>query len=187
MVEFAKEKKLDIIAANAPFRYVNIASNKGSDALTELTDFAKLAIAPLPYNIASGDYKDKLEALMSHSPIPEKKDSVSNSSPPKKPSVSPRGYNILFGQSLWDSTMAYSIAEYLKENPDNKILHLNGRFHTDERFGIVQRLAEYDANIKSLVISSTGIEASYPNIDFEKFRHLGDYIIFTNPEISKSY
>ena len=83
--------------------------------------------------------------------------------------------------------MAYSIAEYLKENPDNKILHLNGRFHTDERFGIVQRLAEYDANIKSLVISSTGIEASYPNIDFEKFRHLGDYIIFTNPEISKSY
>ncbi len=186
MVEFAKENKLKVIAANAPFRYTNIASRKGQEALAALSDYAKLAIAPLPYKTASGDYKAKLEALMSHSPAP-KKDSLSTPSAPKKSSMPKMSYNIVLGQSLWDATMAYSVYQQLEKHPKSKILHLNGRFHTDERFGIVQRLAEYDPEIKALVISSTGSEESFPNIDFEKFKHLGDYVIFTNPKLPKSY
>jgi len=173
MVEFAKEKGLDVICANTPFRYVNVANSKGMEALLGLSDTAKKAMAPLPYTYASGKYADKLNALMGYSP---------NDSTNSKPV-----YKIIPGQSLWDATMAYSIFEYLGENAQNKVLHLNGRFHTDEFFGIVQRLAEFNPDISSLVITLVGNETDYPKVDFNKYTHLGDYIIFTNPEIPKSY
>jgi len=179
MVEFAKDNGLDIIAANAPFRYVNIASHKGQQGLMELSERAKEAIAPLPYDTATGAYAEKLMALMSHMPAPKKKDTASAGQPrpvPSKPS-----YNIVQGQSLWDATMAYSIYRYRKAHPDAKILHLNGRFHTEEYYGIVQRLKGYDPNIKPLVITGEGSADSFPDINFGKYSHLGDYIIFTNP------
>ena len=185
MVEFAKDNGLDVIAANAPFRYVNIASHKGLQGLMELSERAKEAIAPLPYDIASGAYAEKLMALMSHTPAPKNEDTSStglHSPVPSKPS-----YNIVQGQSLWDATMAYSIYRYKKSHPDARILHLNGRFHTEEYFGIVQRLNDYDPGIKTLVITGEASAKGYPDIEFIKYSHLGDYIIFTNPKLGKSY
>ncbi len=172
MVEFAKENGLDVICANAPFRYVSVANAKGMDALMDLTDEAKRAMAPLPYTYATGKYADKLNALMAGM----------NDSTSTKPK-----YKMIPGQSLWDVTMAYSIYEYLQKNKGSKILHLNGRFHTEEFLGIVGRLKEYDPNISSLVITTVGDEENYPKVDFEKYKHLGDYILFTNPEVPKSY
>ena len=68
MVEFAKENGLDVICANAPFRYVNLVNSKGIDALMALSDVAKKAMAPLPYTFATGSYADKLNALTNHAP-----------------------------------------------------------------------------------------------------------------------
>lgn len=172
MVEFAKEKGLSVVCANAPFRYVNIASTQGIEGLMKLGDEAKKALAPLPYQMASGAYADKLNALMGHDP----------NDPNSKPA-----YNMIPGQSLWDATMAYSIYETLQKNADAKILHLNGRFHTEERFGIVQRLAEFDSSVKSIVITLVGDDANYPDVKLDDYKHLGDYIIFTNPSVAKSY
>lgn len=172
MVEFAKEKGLQVVCANAPFRYVNVATKKGLEGLQQLSDLAKKAMAPLPYNLADGAYKDKLNALMGHDP----------SNPDSKPA-----YDMIPGQSLWDATMAYSVYEYLKANAGHKVLHLNGRFHTDEKFGIIQRLAEFDPNIKPLTISLEGSAEGYPKVNIDDYKHLGDYIIFTNPEVAKSY
>jgi len=173
MVEFAKEKGLDVLCANSPFRYVSIANSRGIEGLMELSDEAKKAMAPLPYTFASGKYANKLKALMNHSTT----DSV-----PTTPT-----YNLIPGQSLWDATMAYSIFEYLKKNKESKVLHLNGRFHTEEYLGIVERLAEFNLDISSIVITLVGGDENYPKIDFEAYEHLGDYIIFTNPEVPRSY
>jgi len=172
MVEFAKAKGLDVICANAPFRYVNVATKKGLEGLQKLSEFAKQSLAPLPYNMASGDYKAKLDALMGHDP----------NDPDSKPA-----YDMIPGQSLWDATMAYSIYEKRKIRKDAKILHLNGRFHTDEGFGIVQRLAEYDPKAKVLIISLEGGAEDYPKINFDDYKKNGDYLIFTNPKVAKSY
>ncbi|PCJ27389.1 MAG: hypothetical protein COA97_03730 [Flavobacteriales bacterium] len=169
MVEFAKKNGLQVIAANAPFRYVNVATKGGLEALQSLSDCAKTALAPLPYNYADGAYKDKLDKLMGHTPGE------------KRPS-----YDMIPGQSLWDATMAYSIQQYNKNNPKSKIIHLNGRFHSEEYFGIYQRLAEYDKNIKALVITGESTAKEFPNIKFEDYTHLGDYIIFTNPNLVKT-
>jgi uncharacterized iron-regulated protein len=172
MVEFAKANGLDVLCANAPFRYVNVASKKGIEGLMKLSDLAKTALAPLPYKYAEGAYKAKLDALMGHDP----------NDPNSKPA-----YNMIPGQSLWDATMAYSIFQKRQKRPDAKILHLVGRFHVDEYFGIVQRLSEFDPEAKVLVISLEGNLESFPEINFEEYKNQGDYIIFTDPKVAKSY
>ena len=169
MVEFAKAKGLSVIAANAPFRYVSIATKGGLNALQDLSDRAKTAMAPLPYTYASGLYRDKLDKLMGHTPGE------------KRPS-----YDMIPGQSLWDATMAYSIYEYHKKNPSSKIIHLNGRFHSEEYFGIYQRLVEYNKKIKALVVTAVSNATEFPTIKYEDYSYLGDYIIFTNPTLPKT-
>lgn len=164
MVEYAKRKRLDVIAANAPFRYVSYANKGGMEGLQGLTDRAKTAMAPLPYNVASGAYKEKLEKMMGGAYS-----------------------NMITGQSLWDATMAYSVYEYNQNNPGSKILHLNGKFHTEEYFGIIQRLADYSEKVKPLVITGVAHDESFPNVKFEDYTHLGDYIIFTNSRLPRSY
>ena len=181
MIEFAKDKKLPVIAANAPLRYVNLVNREGIETLMQISDRAKEALAPLPYTIASGDYKIKFQDLGKSEKEKEKKDTLKTDTIP----IDTNKYNALPGHSLWDATMAYSIYEYKKENPDIKIFHLNGKFHTAENFGIIQRLKEYDENITTLVITSLGDVKKFPNIDFKEYDHLGDYIIFTNPKIKK--
>jgi uncharacterized iron-regulated protein len=172
MIEFAKENGLSVICANAPFRYVNVATSKGLDGLMKLSDYAKLAIAPLPYKLADGAYKDKLHALMGHNP----------NDPNSKPD-----YDMIPGQSLWDATMAYSIFQFRQKHSDAKILHLNGRFHTDEKFGIIQRLAEFDPKAKVLVISLEGNDENFPKIKLDDYSKNVDYLIFTDPDVAKSY
>lgn len=171
MVEFCKSNGLKVIAANAPFRYVNIVANQGLAQLMKLSPQAKEAMAPLPYDTATGDYHAKLMAMMSHDDGSGMK----------------MTYNIIMGQSLWDATMAYSVYQHLKANPKSKVLHLNGRFHTDERYGIIMRLAGFDPKISSLVISNVGDAESYPDVKFADYEHLADYVIFTNPAVKKSY
>ena len=64
LIELAKEKKLPVIAANAPRRYVNMVSRGGRYALTGLTKEAKKWIAPLPYGEPSDAYAKKFKAYM---------------------------------------------------------------------------------------------------------------------------
>ena len=90
------------------------------------------------------------------------------------------------GQSLWDATMAYSISEYLKKNKGKKVMQVNGRFHSDEGFAVVNQLKKYRPKTKSLIISAL-TDDSFPNIDWSKHKHLGDYIIITDPGIPKTF
>lgn len=182
MVEFAKSNKLDIICANAPTRYTNLAGRKGQKALLELSDESKKYFAPLPYDTASGKYYEKLIALTSHDATPTT-DTTVKKLPPMMPMS---GFNLIMGQSLWDATMAYSISKYLKQNKGKKVMQVNGRFHSDEGFAIVTQLKKYNPKIKSLIIS-TGTDDSFPNIDWNKHKHFGDYIIITDPTVPKTF
>ncbi len=182
MVEFAKTNNLDVVCANAPSRYTNLVGRKGQTALMELSDQAKKYLAPLPYDTASGKYYDKLIALTSHDPTP-----VADTTVKKLPAVNPMGgFNLIVAQSLWDATMAFSISEYLKKHKGQKVMQVNGRFHSDEGFAIVTQLKKYSPKIKSLVISS-GTDDSFPNIEWSQHKSLGDYIIITDPKVPKTY
>lgn len=177
MVELAKANRLDVVCANAAGRYTNLVGRKGQEALMALTEESKENFAPLPYDTASGKYYEKLMALTSHS---------SSTDTSKKTMPAMGAFNLILSQSLWDATMAYSIAEYWKHHKQNKIMHVNGRFHSDEGFAVVTQLKKYKSKIKSLIIS-TGTDESFPNIDWSKYLHLGDYIILTDPSVPKTY
>ena len=175
LIEFSKANNLQVVAANAPFRYVSLVNKFGIDTLITLSNqssIAKNAMAPLPYNLASGEYEKKLHDLgKSEKQIKKEEENPDT--------VNTKKYNVVPGHSLWDATMAYSVYQKHQEKPDSKIMHLNGAFHTEEHFGICQRLAEYDPKIKVLVITSQAKGKDFKKIDFEEDKKLGDYLIYT--------
>ena len=162
LVELAKEKKLEVVAANAPRRYVNMVSRGGRDSLTSLSTEAKKWIAPLPYAEASEAYSKKFKALMGSS------------------GEAAMGLdNILSSQSLWDATMAYWIAKSLKRNKGSLVVHLNGGFHTEARLGTVEHLLKYKPDARVLVVTMR-YEKDFKTFDATKHMGLGDFVILTD-------
>ena len=185
MIEMAKTNHLAVVCANAPTRYTNLAGRKGQGALNSLPQEAKAWIAPLPYDTASGKYYEKLMNLTSHDASPTLPTSDTTLKP-TTPVVSMGGFNLILAQSLWDATMAYSIADYLRHAKDKKVMQVNGRFHSDERFAVVAQLKKYNPKLKTLVISATTDDA-FPTIDWHQYEQIADYIIITDPHIPKTY
>jgi uncharacterized iron-regulated protein len=177
MIELCKVNKLDVVCANAAGRYSNLTGRKGQKALMALPIESKKFFAPLPYDTASGKYYDKLMGL-SHDPNDTAKKAA--------PVMGMGGFNLVMAQSLWDATMAYSISEYLKLNKTKKVFQVNGRFHSDEGFAIVTQLKKYSPKTRMLIISS-GSDDSFPNIKWDNYKNLGDYIIITDPQVPKTY
>lgn len=168
VVELAKQNKLDVIAANPPRRYVNMVSRKGMRSLDSLSKASKKFLPPLPYDTATGKYRGKfMEFMQGGSP------GTGNA-------------RIFYSQSLWDAGMAYSIYSYWKKNRDKKIFHMVGKFHCDEKLGTAEQLQKRKADLMIVNISCFN-DASFANPDWEKFRHLGDYVIITDPELKKTY
>lgn len=170
LVEFAKENKLEIIAANAPRRYVNMVSRTGRESLDKLSSEAKAWLAPLPYAEPSEKYAAKFSALMGQMPDPASKQSPSP---------------IVYSQALWDATMAFSIAENLKRNKNTLIVHLNGAFHTENRLGTVEHLLKYRPNTKVLVITMR-YEDDFKTFSKTKHTDLGDFVILTDAKQPRS-
>lgn len=168
MVEYAKEKGLPVLAANAPTRYTNRVTRAGLESLNVLDKSAKRLLAPLPIDTLTGRYHEKFTALLGgHEGMGNMK--------------------IYQSQNLWDATMAFRISEFFKRKNVRKILHLNGRFHSDEHLGTVAQLRNYVKRRTSIAniscFPATG--SSQPNWD--SFTALGDFIILTNPAEPKTF
>lgn len=175
MVEYAKENHISVVCANAAGRYSGLAVRKGMTGLMQLPDASKKFIAPVPFDTATGKYFDKLVEVMGGH------DTSAGAMPVTMP-----GMDMIMGQSTWDATMAYSIAEYMKSNKGMKVMQVNGRFHSDEGYAVVTQLKHYRPKVKPLIIS-TGSDDSFPNIDWTQFTGLGDYIIITDPKVKKTF
>jgi uncharacterized iron-regulated protein len=174
LVEFAREHHLMVLAANAPARYVNRVSRLGPDSLKDLTPPAKAWLPPLPYQPASPAYAAKFNQLM-------------NGPQMSGNAQSPHGNPFLLdAQSLRDATMAFAITEQLKRQPAALVLHINGNFHSEERLGVPEQLAHYRARARTLVITIVS-DKSYPNFDTARLGPLGDFVILTDPSLSRSF
>lgn len=167
LVELAKEKKLDVIAANAPRRYVNMVSRNGRDAVNGLSKQAKEWLAPLPYAEPSEAYSKKFKALMGSS------------------AEAAMGIDkILSSQSLWDATMAYSVAQSLKRNKGSLVVHLNGGFHTEMRLGTVEHFLKYRKKGRAVVVTMR-YEDDFKKFDATKHTDAGDFVILTQKQPKK--
>jgi uncharacterized iron-regulated protein len=166
LVELAKEKKLNVVAANAPRRYVNMVSRNGRESLNSLSTEAKAFLPPLPYAEPTKAYSDKFKALMG--PSPEAQMGIDK---------------ILASQSLWDAGMAYSISQNIVKK--GLVIHLNGAFHTENRLGTVEHLLKYKPKTNVLVVTMR-YEEDFTKFDKTKHNNLGDFVILTDAKQPRS-
>ncbi|HUR64709.1 MAG TPA: ChaN family lipoprotein [Chitinophagaceae bacterium] len=167
MVEYAKQNKLPVIAANPPRRYVTLVTRRGMKALDSLSDAARSFLPPLPYDTLSGRYREKFMETMKGAPESASK-------------------NIYYSQSLWDAGMSYNINRFYKKNKYQKIFHCVGKFHVEEKLGTAAQLQKRNKKIKMLVISCFP-DKSFSDPDWSKLEALGDYVILTNFDLKRTY
>ena len=116
ILEFIREKRIPLVALNAPKELAREMSKKGLDGLSEKHRAALPEIDDKdPY------YRATVEAIY--------KDHTHGSGVER----------FLQVQLLWDETMAESVANYLKANRDNKMVVLAGGGHVQYGLGIPKR------------------------------------------------
>ena len=160
ILEYAQKSGIRVIATNTPRKYANIVSRKGPEELAALSLAAKNELPPLHsiMQYRNALYDDKLLAAFGH-----------------------HGHEInqnrmLAAMYLWDSAMAHNIAEAIPFKKQ-KFIHINGRYHSDEGFGITWRLKSMGFRV--LTISM--FPAKKSDIADKKY---GDIIYYTaiNPK-----
>ena len=159
VVELAKSKKMKVIAANAPRRYVRMVSKNGAESLLTLPESSKKYLPKLPFHIQYGPYEEKFGSLMGG--IHDLKTS-----------------SIYHSQNLWDASMANSIAQFHKKNKNAMVLHLCGKFHCEERLGTVSQLARINPRINSFVIVAIA-EKEFAALTTDQQSALADVVIIT--------
>jgi uncharacterized iron-regulated protein len=178
LVEFCKANRLDIIAANAPRRYVNIVSRKGRAALAELPLESKKHLARLPYEMDIPAGYDKMLSDLFGSA--QHGTGTASPASPAMPNVD----RIKEAQGLWDATMADSILKYRRSQRGTLVLQMNGAGHTDHGWGIVDRLRKADSKLKVVVVSIKP-DAAFPALPEATYDGVADYLILTPVEPKK--
>lgn len=160
VVEYAKELKIPVLAANAPSRYTNMVTRKGLASLEVLPKgVKKTLIAPLPIDTMTGRYFERfLEAMGGHT-VP--------------------GMHLFQSQNFWDATMSWSIAQEMNRNKKAPVFMLVGRFHSDYHGGLVARLRD-DYGKKVKTISCFAAE-DFETPDWKNYAELADFVILTRP------
>ncbi len=184
LIEFAKEKGIYVLAANAPARYANMVARNGEKSLYKLSDKAKKWLPPLPYKKASSRLEKKFKKFWEttmNKIKKHKKTAGSGGENKKRPKHRFKFENMMGAQSLWDASMAYSIANRLKNNDKGLVLNINGKFHSEQGLGIVEHLKAYMPGVKIMTITVlTDNNFSKFNRDLKGY---GDFIILTKPSL----
>lgn len=133
LVEFAKDSNLRFIATNIPRRYASFVAYNGLDSLFNLSTEAKSYIAELPvdYDPELPGYKEMADMGSGH------------------------GGGMMFiaeAQAVKDATMAYFINKNLE--PNNKFIHFNGTYHSQNYEGINWYLKKINSELKILTIAA---------------------------------
>ncbi|NPA13130.1 MAG: PDZ domain-containing protein, partial [Aquificae bacterium] len=76
--------------------------------------------------------------------------------------------NFLQSQIIWDETMAETVANYIKKNPDRKVIVLAGGGHIRFRYGIPNRVER-----------RTGLRGLTILLDDQMRKGIADYIVYT--------
>jgi uncharacterized iron-regulated protein len=161
LVETAKSQKQDVIAANAPNRYVNMVGRNGLDALDDLPDYSKRFLPPLPIYTSDSSYYQRFQKIM---------EGAGHSASSK----------MYAAQCVWDAAMAHNIYTYWRKHEDTRIFHLNGRFHTDFKQGTMNQLQRKKKKMNMLNISCIPVEtAEFDAADWTTYLPFGDFIILT--------
>lgn len=177
LVEFAKDHKLPVIAANAPGMVVRCVGMEGPGFLDRMKPEQR-GWAARALNLQDGPYKDKFMGFAGgdagHGGDP-------NAKPGEKREPSPQALRGFAAQVTRDDTMAESIALHLQQNPGRKVLHTTGYFHSDAFLGTVERLQLRMPHLRIAVVTPLEIgEEAKPKIKAADLKN-GTYLLVIRP------
>ncbi len=168
IIEFARENRLYVIAANIPRRLASMVAKGGIESWESLPDEDK-AFLPREYKFLDDDYKEYFLATMQNNPMMGRMGNKGGMD------------NLYYAQCVKDEKMAESIADFLTQNPDHKMIVYCGAFHSDYRLGIVQKLLMRSPELDIMTISTVQVPGDIPldspelKPDYDK----ADFILFT--------
>lgn len=166
IVEFAKEHKIPVLAANIPRRIASDASNGKEIALADAPFLPRKSTTP------KNAYWQNFSATMKgHLGVDgEEKLKLFYAS-----------------QCLKDDAMAETITDFLATNAhDNKIVvHLCGHFHSDYGLGTVSRVIQRNPLLRFVVTTMETPSADNKPADVEKIRSRGHYVFWSAENVKK--
>lgn len=133
LIEYSKQAQMDVIAANAPKTIVRCIAKNGLEYLDKLSQEKRSYVAT-HIDLKESAYKRKFMASMHHG----------------EPS---KHLNMYASQLAWDATMAESIVNYKHANPNTKIVHIAGKFHTEGGLGTAAQIKQLDPNLQLIIIT----------------------------------
>jgi len=139
LVELAKTKKIDVIAANAPKNIIRCIAKEGISYIDKLPADERLWLAA-NINTQDSAYKTHFMASMHHG------DESQNE-------------NKFASQVTWDETMAESITRYLADNPTKQVLHIAGKFHTENGLGTAASILARAPELKVIIVTPVDVNA----------------------------
>lgn len=170
MVERARSAGRPVIAANAPRPYVRLARRGGFEALEGLTPEQK-RLFRVPDALPGGRYRDEFMRMMTEDP--------SMAHGPTDADQRRRDAEAMFrAQSLWDWTMAESVARGL-EAGYRPVVHVVGRFHSDFSGGLVQALRALRPDVAIVTLSVLPESSATLR---EEDRGRADFVIYAGPD-----
>jgi uncharacterized iron-regulated protein len=131
LVEYAKDHALPVIAANAPADLVRCVGREGAGYLSTLPA-GRRGLAAAEIHTEDGPYKQKFLAFLGGD--------AAHGAAGNGQTAKTAADNSFAAQATRDDTMAESIASYLRANPGQKIVHVTGAFHVEDRLGTIERL-----------------------------------------------
>jgi len=162
IIEYAKSKKIKIIASNCPTQYARMVYRDGFEIIESLVDEERKWMAPLPipYDANLPGYKAMLDMMPGHG-----------------------GENLPKAQAIKDATMANSIVTNWPAS--GKFIHVNGAYHSNDFEGILWYMNAYRPDTKMMTVSIV----VQSNIDQLESEHIGsaDFILVVDQDVTTSY
>lgn len=154
IMDFAREEKIPVVALNVRREIVGKVSKGGVDSLSE----EEKKEIPQEMDFSDNEYKERLkEVFKDHTPSQE------------------RNFDFFYqSQIVWDESMAESIADFFKRNPDyqesGQMIVLAGGGHLMYGSGIPKRTFRRNGYGYAIILNEGVIE-----------RDVADYVIFPKP------
>jgi len=149
ILRFARKHKIPVIALNMEAEIIDKVSEKGIDGLTP-EEKRKL---PESMDFTNEEYRSYLKIIFQmHKERKKEKEFI----------------NFYQSQLIWDETMAETAAEYLRKNPERKMVILAGNGHLRYGYGIPDRLYRRINEPYVIILNDEDID-----------KDIADYVVYT--------
>lgn len=150
ILDFARQARVPVVALNLRKEITEKVSKEGMDALTD----EERKELPRETDFSDEDYRQRIRQVFDQHKNAESKNFDF----------------FLQAQVLWDETMAESIDEYFKKNPDDQMAVIAGGGHLVYGSGIPKRAFRRNGLSYTIILNDGDIE-----------RDIADFIIFPQP------